>query len=143
MSSPSVRRRRWALVDTSAYFATIDAGERHHAAAVAIANRLSSERWRLFTTNFVLAETHALFLTRVNRAVAATVLSEIDNSPTTIVRVTAADEQRARAIISRYQDKDFSLTDAISFAVMERLGIGWAFTFDRNFAQYGWDILDS
>jgi len=95
MSNPSVQRRRWALVDTSAYFATIDAGERNHAAAVAMANRLSTERWRLFTTNFILAETHALFLTRVNRAVAATVLSEIDNSPTTIVRVTACDEAAA------------------------------------------------
>ncbi len=123
------------------YFATIDAGERHHATARAIAARLSAERWRLFTTNFVLAETHALFSTRVNRAVALRVLTEIDNSPTTIVRINAADERRARAILSQYQDKDFSLTDATSFAVMERLGINWAFAFDRNFAQYGWNMI--
>ena len=41
----------------------------------------------------------------------------------------------------KYQDKDFSLTDAISFAVMERLQITQAFTFDRHFAQYGFTLV--
>lgn len=133
--------RRQALVDTSAYFALTYSRERTHAQALAIASRLQAERWRLFTTNFILAETHALLLTRLNRVVAARVLREIDNSPTTIVRVSAADEQRARQVIYQYQDKDFSLTDAASFAVMERLHIPHAFTFDRNFAQYGLAVL--
>ena len=59
----------------------------------------------------------------------------------TIVRVEPEDEVRAREIIRRYDDKDFSLTDATSFAVMDRLGITTAFTFDRNFVQYGLDVL--
>ena len=29
----------------------------------------------------------------------------------------------------------------LGFAVMERLGISWAFTFNRDFAQYGWTLL--
>jgi predicted nucleic acid-binding protein len=37
----------------------------------------------------------------------------------------------------QYDDKAFSLTDATSFGVMERLGTSQAFTFDRNFLQYG------
>lgn len=40
-----------------------------------------------------------------------------------------------------YTDKDFSFADAISFVVMERLGITRAFTFDRHFEQYGFTVL--
>ena len=41
----------------------------------------------------------------------------------------------------QYQDKDFPMVDAISFAVMERLGISVAFAFDQHFTQYGWTAL--
>jgi len=58
-----------------------------------------------------------------------------------VVRARAADEVRARHIIYQYDDKAFSMTDAISFAVMERLHITRAFTFDRHFAQYGFTVL--
>ena len=51
------------------------------------------------------------------------------------------DEQRARQIIVAYTDKDFTFTDATSFAVMERLRIGHAFTFDDDFRQYGFTTL--
>lgn len=130
-----------AFVDTAAYFALSSPTDRNHPAARLIAQRLQQGRWRLFTTNFTVAETHALLLSRMNRQIAFQVLERIDASPTTIVRVTEADEQRARTIIRQYQDKNFSLTDAISFVVMERLAISHAFTFDRNFSQYGLTML--
>lgn len=115
--------RLWTFVDTSAYFALSYSHESNHAQALAIGRRLQAEHWRLFTTNFILAEIHALLLTRLNRVVAARILSEIDESPITIERVTVEDEERARAIIRQYQGKDFSLTDGTSFAVMDRLRI--------------------
>ena len=71
-----------------------------------------------------LSELHALLLTRLDRRVAARVLEEVDASNlTTVVRVATRDERRARQIVFGYTDKDFSLTDATSFAVMERLRI--------------------
>ncbi|MGI8476485.1 MAG: type II toxin-antitoxin system VapC family toxin [Thermomicrobiales bacterium] len=104
---------------------------------LAAATRLTVDRRRFFTTNFVIAETHALVLNRIGREVAARVLAELDHGPATIVRISIRDERRARAIFARYADKDFSLTDALSFAVMERLRIGTALTLDHHFAQYG------
>ncbi len=136
---PGLQRR--ALVNTSAYFALSHSRDHSGSAARAVSYRLRAERWQLYTTNFVLAETHALLLTRLNRVVAARVLWQIDQSATDIIRITVEDEQRARAIIAQYQDKDFSLTDATSFAVMERLAIQHAFTFDHDFTQYGWTVL--
>jgi len=126
-----------ALIDTSAYYALTDRSENTHQAARAIQQRLIMERWRLFTTNFILAETHALLLNRLGYSLALRVLQAIDQSATTAVRVTAEDERRARSLIVRYDDKAFSLTDALSFIVMDRLQITHAFTFDRNFLQYG------
>jgi predicted nucleic acid-binding protein len=51
--------------------------------------------------------------------------------------VREADEARAREIIRHLSDKDYSYTDATSFAIMERLHIKEIFSFDQHFAQYG------
>lgn len=133
-----------AFIDTGAYFALAAARDRRHQEAAAINTRLTDEHWRLFTTNFILAETHALLLARAGRSLARKVLSELRASAaTTIIRITPSDELEAWGIIDRYDDKNFSFTDATSFVIMERLGVHDAFTFDRNFAQYGFIELPS
>lgn len=130
-------------VDTSAYFAATNRRDADHRPVSALMRQLVDGRRQLVTTNFVLAELHALLLTRVDRRIAAQVLAEVDATElTTVERVTAEDERRGREIVFGFTDKDFSLTDAISFAVMERLRISQAFTLDRNFAQFGWVMLD-
>src|SRR5437868_6464286 len=58
-----------------------------------------------------------------------------------VLQVRPADVARAQEIIYQYDDKNFSLTDATSFVLMERLRIGAAFTTDGNFAQYGFQML--
>ena len=141
MSAVPTAGARRAFVDSSAFAALTVVRDVDHARAKVVRTRLTTERWRLFTTNFIVAETHALLIAREGREVAASTLREIDRSATTIVRADEADELRAREIVYQYTDKDFSLADAISFAVMERLGIGHAFTFDRHFAQYGFTVL--
>jgi predicted nucleic acid-binding protein len=141
MTIPASQADAWVFVDTGAYFALTFTGDENHQAARSIYAELATERRQLVTTNFVLAETHALLLNRLNRTIALRVLESIDQSSARIVRVTAADERLAREILRRYRDKDFSLTDATSFVVMERLGFRTAFAFDRHFAQYGLTLL--
>ena len=58
-----------------------------------------------------------------------------------ILHVSDEDEVVAISILLRYQDKDFSLTDATSFLCMDRLGIREAFAFDEDFARYGFSLL--
>jgi uncharacterized protein len=132
---------RTAFVDTSAFYALTDAHDQNHPAARTIITRLADEEFRLFTSNLVLAETHALLLARLGRSVASLVLQEIDRSSARVVRASVLDEQRGRDIIYRHEDKDFSLTDAISFAIIERMGIAHAFAFDRHFEQYGVEMF--
>jgi uncharacterized protein len=55
----------------------------------------------------------------------------------TLHRVGVDDEDSALKILKDFTDKDFSYTDATSFAFMKRLGIETAFAFDDHFVQYG------
>jgi len=125
------------FVDTSAYYALTDARDANHATAVATAQRLAREGCDLITTNFVADETHTLILNRLGRDLAERVLDRLSASSTRILRVTERDETRAREIIHLNQDKDYSLVDAISFAVMERLHLCHAWTYDHHFTQFG------
>ena len=105
MRTRRASQTRRTFVDTSAYFALLDHDDANHAQALTIRDRLIAESWRLFTTSFVLAETHALLLNRLRQAIATRFLRDMEHSPTTLVWVTPADVQRAKAIISQYDDK--------------------------------------
>jgi uncharacterized protein len=131
------------FADSSAYYATAVARDANHSAARTILERLERDRAQLFTTRYVLAETHALLIARRrDPAEALRVLTRIEESRgTTLVPTTGADELRAREILTQYQDHLFTLADALSFAVMERLRIPTAFTFDSDFAEYGFAML--
>lgn len=133
---------RLAFMDTSAYYALANRRDAHHDRAVEIARRLAQERWRLYTSNLVVAETHGLLVLRLGRETALRVLIEIRSSSASILRIGPAEETAAIVLLRTYDDKDFSLTDATSFVAMERHRIGQAFAFDRHFTQYGHSVLE-
>src|SRR5262245_11814752 len=111
MSMSTRPHSRRVLVDSSAYFALAVVRDTFHELAEAVASRLEQERCFLFATNFVIAETYALLVTRAGGRIARAILQTIDASAaTTFIRVSARDERRAREIIFQYDDKDFSLT---------------------------------
>lgn len=143
MTNRNIAIPRRVFIDSSAYYALADERERDATAAQIILRGLASVRAATLTTNLVIAETHALILRRRGRYSALRFLDRVDRGATTIVRVTEDDERQARAIIHQYADKDFSLTDALSFAVMQRLRIPAAFTFDGDFRQFGVAVLEA
>ena len=125
------------FADTSGLFALAVRGDQHFRAAQELQRTFIVARTQLLTTNFVLAELHALMLSRVGIPEGNQLLDSIERSRTLIERASVVDEERARDIIRKYADHGYSLTDAISFAMMDRLGIRRAFTFDEHFARYG------
>ena len=122
------------FVDTGAFYAAINRKDENHSEAAALFRRAIEEEWRLITSNFVVAETHALILARMERGLAMAWLRSI---PARIVRISKADEEKALRIILGYRDKEFSYCDASSFALIERLRIREAMAFDSHFEQYG------
>ena len=125
------------FVDTGGFYASLNRRDAYHREAVRLFRLAQREHWFLFTTNFVLAESHALILARMGRNRAWNFLQAIITGSTNVIRAEEADERRARAIIEQYQDKEFSYCDAVSFAIMERLDIREAIAFDDHFRQYG------
>lgn len=122
------------LWDSSAVLALLDADDADHARAVSVARDIASDKRPSFITNYVEAEAHALLVRKLGRMVARQWLL---TGGLPVVRVLPAEEQRAREILARYTDKDWTLCDAISFAVLDVRRIRRAFTFDHHFQQYG------
>ena len=142
MAIPSLPlRERRVFVDSSAYLALLDTDDEHHREAIATVQELAQARYRQFTTTVLLIESHALILSVLGRDRAAQFLKDMEESNTVVIRARAADEERAKQILFQYTDKEFSFADAISFAMMERFAIRLAFSFDRDFAQYGFTVL--
>jgi predicted nucleic acid-binding protein len=127
-------RRETCFVDTSAFYALIDADDFHHEECVALFTDLARSRARLLTSNHVVFETYSLILNRLGRHMAIRWLTKLNLH---VERATVEDERRAAHIVVKYRDKGFSLVDASSFALMERLGLRHAIAFDPHFRQYG------
>ena len=127
------------FVDTGAFFAVLIPEDLHHERARAIFARASKEGWQLVTTNIVVIETRALLLNRAHggRPSALALLDVIESDEYHLERVRESDEAAAIALVRAHEDKTYSLCDAMSFVVMERMNITDAIAFDRHFAEYG------
>lgn len=128
------------FVDTSAFIALRARDDANHKKADEFLNIVKERRLRLHTTNFILDEVYTYFCK--SHEVAVEMADLIKNNPIiTLHRVAVDDEDRAWEILRAFADKDFSYTDATSFAVMERFGIRTAFSLDEHFEQYGRFII--
>lgn len=126
------------FVDTGAFFAIENERDRHHPKALDTRDELMSQGQRLVTSDYILDEVYTLIRMRVGHRAAVDFGESIRSSRFfRIEPVTTADFEAAWRIFRRYDDKPFSFTDCTSFALMERLKIGTAFTFDRSFQGYG------
>ena len=135
---------RPVFVDTSAWYAIIDTTDADHPSATATLKRLTRSQARLVTTGHVLAELHRLALHRSHRRAALEAVRRIVATPRAdLVHADAADLDAALAWIDRFADQDFTLTDGIGFAVMDRLKIRRAFAFDHDFAVAGFELVSA
>ena len=119
------------FVDSSALIALVDRDDSTHSAAVAAYGNLLAEGYKLFTTNYVMAETFDLLSTGAGPDVARRFLRDCKIA---IYHADEQDERRAKRVVLRQTGPNgLSLTDAISFVVMERLNVSDAFAIDPGF----------
>jgi uncharacterized protein len=128
------------LVDTSAFFALQNAGNRReHTATRRAAEQLEADRAVLVTTDYVLDETYTLLRSAMGHAHAVRFGREIKRGGIELAQVDPEIQEEAWRTFERYADKDFSFTDCTSFAVMRRAKIRLALTLDHHFRQFGFD----
>jgi predicted nucleic acid-binding protein len=94
------------------------------------------------TTEHILAELHALAVSRVGPVRALTLARRLTS--TSRIETAPIDEAlrtSALDLLAERMDHSYSLTDAVSFVVMRERGIDTAFTLDGDFAAEGFTIL--
>lgn len=108
----------------------------------------SASRWasqsdlRIVTTEFVLLETANFFKQPSVRGTFAAFVPRLHASPvTSIIPCESHWFQRGLDLFNSRPDKQWSLTDCISFVVMEDRGLAEALTADHHFQQAGFSIL--
>ena len=130
------------FVDTGAWYALADRSDQHHARAVKKYPGLLKQYPHLTTTNLVVAETYILIRRALGHQSAISFLNNLSLSPRiTKIYSDATLEFKAEKILAKYQDQDFSYTDAVSFAAMRELKIGKAFAFDSHLVTAGFTTI--
>ena len=125
------------LADTGALLALFNQRDEHHHRARRFVGE--SSRTQFVTTELIVSET----VTRLRARASADRAAEIGEALMRSQRyeVLFADApllEAGLAHLRRFQDKQLSLADAVSFAVIDALALDGAFTFDRDFRDCGY-----
>lgn len=127
------------FVDTSAWFAYVNRGDRDHQKVRAVLRSFSG---RLVTSNFVFAETVTLCLYRLGHSIAAKVgKTLLSADEIELIRLEPADEGIAWDLFLQRPDKIYSFTDCTSFVIMRKLKLQRAISLDADFQREGFETL--
>jgi uncharacterized protein len=127
------------FVDTHYLLALVNSRDKHHAAAIRLSQGKAA---RLVTTTWVLVEFADALSSVVSRSHAAPFLHEFLAKPfVEVVPPTREQFERALGRYAQRPDKEWSLTDCLSFLLMEERGISEALTADHHFEQAGFRAL--
>ncbi|WP_420124798.1 type II toxin-antitoxin system VapC family toxin [Longimicrobium sp.] len=142
MIATSIRPTRDPLfLDTGFLIALNAADDQYHKRAVDHWRLIGRTR-RLLTTSYVVDEVVTAFNSRGRHQRAVEIGTLLITS--SWVQLLHVDEELFRAgweYLVKHADKRYSLTDCISFVVMNQMGVQDALTFDAHFEQAGFRRL--
>ena len=127
------------FADAFYFVGLINRNDQHHAKTIAVARQLREE---LVTTEWVLAEFADALAKSSSRHRVPEFIRDLENDPKVrLVRASSELFQRGLELYDQRRDKDWSLTDCISFVVMQDEEIHEALTGGQHSEQAGFVAL--
>jgi uncharacterized protein len=130
------------FLDTAFAIALSSAKDSFHQAALLLADKINASGSRLVTTRAVLLEIGNTLSKQRYREAAIRLLQALEIDPhVEIIPLTEQLYTRALQLYRERPDKDWALTDCVSFIVMQDHGVTEALTTDEHFQQAGFRVL--
>jgi predicted nucleic acid-binding protein len=126
------------FLDTGYVIALELASDQNHQVALKHWRSVAKSLPLLVTTSYVFDEIVTFFNSRRHHAKAVEIGNRLLKSPS--IRLVQVEEDlfhEGWSYFQKHKDKEYSLTDCISFLVMEEFGIDTAFAFDKHLVQAG------
>jgi len=125
----------FVFADTSFYIATVNPSDAFHQVAVEFARDYEG---RILTTEYVLVELGNWLARAGDREVFIRLVESLQTDPDTVILpANPTLFEKGLTVYKQRPDKNWSLTDCISFAVMEEHSLSDALTADHHFEQAG------
>lgn len=127
------------FMDTSYLIALELRSDQNHHQAQMHWQQGTPTRPTLVTSSYVFDEVVTFFQSRGHHAKAIHLGTVLLQSPTiTLIHIDIPLFEEGWHYFQAHQDKTYSLTDCLSFVIMDRQQITTAFTFDHHFTQAGY-----
>ncbi len=128
-----------AFADTSYYQALLNPKDNWHESARQVS---IAYRGTVMTSEYVLCELGALMSYGHLRGLFIELVNGLKSAPyVEIIPGSHYTFEKGLALFENRPDKDWSLTDCISFALMREMGLTDALTCDRHFEQAGFRAM--
>lgn len=126
------------FADTYYYMVLVNPSDVGHAKAISFAHSATRP---MVTTDWIITELADGLCSVANRPLFTRLLSIIKGPMTTVIPFDTVLMDRGLSLFAGRQDKEWSLTDCISFLAMQDRGISEALTADHHFEQAGFVAL--
>jgi len=127
------------LIDAGAAIALTDKKDQFHVIAKKFFDNTSDILWVSLNATAQESYTRARYDLGFPKAIG--LYDFLRGEPLYHIRFESEDEEEASRLLKRYADHIISFHDALCAAVMKRVGIYRAFTFDHHFYNFGFEVL--
>lgn len=127
------------LIDASAAVALANAKDQFHVIAKRFFDSTTDILWVTMNATAHESYTRARYDFGFQKAI--TLYEFLKKDPLYYIRFESDDEEKAIHLLKKYSDQDISFHDALCAAVMKRIGIYRAFSFDHHFYNFGFEVL--